>query len=70
MSYDYKPMYLPCGGRAIFDEGSGIGYRCEDCMAMLGSIGQPRSCKEKEDQYRAWEKLGGKGWDYQEGRPK
>lgn len=74
MSFYYEeveaPMYLPCGGRAVFDEASGISYRCEDCGAVVGSIGQLRSCVEEADKYKAWEKLGGKGWDYQKGTVK
>lgn len=63
------PMKLPCGGIAYFDEGSGIGYRCENCMAVVGSVGQPRECKEEAEKYKAWEKLGGKGWNYKKGCP-
>ena len=60
------PMRLPCGGTAYFDESSGISYRCE-CGAVVGSIGMPQSCKDEADKYRAWEAIGGKGWDYFEG---
>lgn len=59
-----KGINLPCGGQAVFDEGSGIGYRCTHCFAMVGSIGQPRSCKEEAEKYEAFKALGGKGWDY------
>ncbi len=59
----YDPMYLPCGGTAYFDVDSGISYRCE-CGAVVGSIGQPQRCKDESDKWRAWEALGGKGWDY------
>lgn len=55
---------LPCGGRAYFDESSGIAYRCEDCMAVVGSIGQPQSCKDAAQKYENWKALGGEGWDY------
>lgn len=65
---EFKPMYLPCGGVAYFDDGSGYGYRC-DCGSVVGSIGQPQSCKDKEQKYESWKKLGGKGWDYFEGEP-
>ncbi len=58
------PMYLPCGGTAYFDDSSGISYRCDHCMAVVGSIGQPQSCKDEEQKYLNWKKLGGKGWDY------
>ena len=55
---------LPCGGLAEFDEGAGFGYRCWDCMAVVGSIGQPQHCKEEAKKWDNWELLGGKGWDY------
>ena len=64
------PMYLPCGGRAVFDVPSGCAHRCEDCMAVVGSVGQPRRCKEEAQKYENWEVLGGKGWDYTKGEPK
>lgn len=65
-----KPMYLPCGGTAYFDEGSGCSYRCEDCMATVGSIGQPRSCKEEADKWDTYKAHGMWEWDYQEGGSK
>ncbi len=57
-------MELPCGGKATFCVEAGYGYRCMDCMAVVGSIGQPKRCKEEAEKYRNWEKLGGKGWNY------
>lgn len=73
MEYEFEfntqPMLLPCGGTAYFDESSGIGYRCEDCMAVVGSIGQPQHCKEQAQKYKNWERLGGQGWDYIKGEP-
>jgi len=62
----FNPMYLPCGGTAYFDESSGISYRCE-CGSVVGSIGQPQSCKDEAAKWDNWEHLGGKGWDYFEG---
>ena len=62
-----KPMYLPCGGTAYFDVDSGISYRCEVCMAVVGSMGQPRECKEEANKYEHWKALGGKGWNYEKG---
>jgi len=59
-----KVMKLPCGGIASFDHSSGISYRCEDCGAVVGSIGQPRECKEEAMKYDLLKELGGKGWDY------
>ena len=63
-------MYPPCGGRAEFDYGAGHSYRCEDCGAVLGSIGQPRTCTDEAQKYLNWQKLGGKGWDYERGEEK
>lgn len=57
-------MKLPCGGIAYFDEDSGISYRCELCGAVVGSIGQPQSCKDEMTKWDNWVALGGKGWDY------
>lgn len=65
MTYDFVDlMRLPCGGTAYLDESSGISYRCEDCMAVVGSIGQPQRCKDEAKKWDVWETLGGKGWDY------
>jgi hypothetical protein len=41
-----------------------MGYRCESCFAMVGSIGQSRHCQDVANEYKIAEKLGGKGWDY------
>lgn len=61
----YDPMRLPCGGTAYFDEGGGgYGHRCEDCGAVVGSIGQPQHCKDEMTKWKNWAKLGGKDWDY------
>ena len=63
-SYHPQLMELPCGGKAEFDHGAGYGYRCLDCMAVVGSMGQSKHCQEEQEKYRNWEKLGGKGWEY------
>lgn len=60
-------MKLPCGGIAIFDESSGISYRCEYCGAVVGSIGQPRSCKEERAKWDAYEQAGMWKWNYKTG---
>lgn len=57
------PIKLPCGGRAWFDHGSGISYRCE-CGATVGSIGMPQHCKEEAEKWDMIKALGGEGWDY------
>ena len=46
----YKLPQMPCGGTPIFDESSGISYRCDVCFAVIGSIGQPRDCVERNKQ--------------------
>lgn len=61
-------QYLPCGSRATFDHGSGYSYRCDDCWAVVGSIGQPQQCKDEADKYKALQILGSKvRWNYEEG---
>ena len=64
--YLYDPMHLPCGGTAYFDDSAGYGFRCE-CGSVVGSIGQPQSCKDEAQKYDNWKKLGGKGWNYRKG---
>lgn len=63
------PLHLPCGGTARFDESSGISYRCEDCGAVVGSMGQSQSCKDEANKWENWKQLGGKGWNYRKGKP-
>jgi hypothetical protein len=73
MEYDFEfntqLMHLPCGGTAHFDTASGIGYRCEVCMAVVGSMGQPNECKEEMKKWENWAKLGGQDWLYFKGQP-
>lgn len=66
---DDKPLRLPCGGIAYYDDGSGISHRCIICDATFGSIGMPQSCKDEASKWANWKKLGGVGWDYFHGRP-
>lgn len=61
-------IFLPCGGTAYFDHGSGISYRCETCFAVVGSIGQSQRCADEAQKWRNVEALGGKGWDYKTGK--
>jgi hypothetical protein len=60
-------LYQPCGGVAEFD--GDYSYRCHDCMAVIGSMGQPSACKEEAQKYDMLKALGGKGWDYVNGTP-
>lgn len=49
---DHVPDRLPtmkCGGTPEFDHGSGYAYRCNYCGAVIGSMGQPKECKEMND---------------------
>jgi len=42
------PSILPtmnCGGTPVFDQESGMSYRCDLCFAVIGSIGQSDECK-------------------------
>ena len=67
---DYPPhpmdlMLLPCGGIAEMDyESTCFSYRCQHCLAVVGSIGMPRTCKDEMDKWDNWEALGGQGWNY------
>lgn len=70
MTSNLRPMHLPCGGRAVFDESSGISYRCEDCFSVVGSIGMHSDCRDEMKKWESWESLGGQGWDYELGEPK
>ena len=64
-------QYLPCGNRATFDHASGMSYRCDTCGAVVGSIAQPRECKEEAKKYDVLKALGGKAyWDYESGEEK
>lgn len=65
-----QPIFLPCNALAIFDVPSEMGYRCTQCFAMVGSIGQPQQCKDEADKWKNLEAMGGKGWDYRLGQQK
>ena len=65
---EYWPRHLPCGGVAEFDHSSGISYRCEMCNAVVGSVGQPRSCKEEAEKWEAYEQAGMWRWDHSTGQ--
>lgn len=60
-------LRLPCGGTALFD--GDFSYRCMDCFAVIGSIGQPRECVDEAKKYDNWKEMGGKGWNYTKGEP-
>ncbi len=60
------PEFLPkmaCGGTPRWDYDTECSYRCEDCFAVPGSIGQSQTCKDiNTDEYnrqKEWEMLGG-----------
>ncbi len=61
-----QTIFLPCGGVAHFD--GDFSYRCEDCFAVVGSIGQSDHCQEESAKWKTLKALGGKGWDYEKGR--
>lgn len=63
-NYHVSQIKLPCGSIALFDADAGYGYRCTDCFAVVGSIGQPKECVEEAKKYDTWKRLGGKGWNY------
>lgn len=31
----------PCGQRAVWDAASGMGYICQYCLCVVGSVGSP-----------------------------
>jgi len=58
---DTKPIVLLCGSVAYFDHNSSsYSYRCDNCGAVVGSIGMPRACKELYDMEEVVDKLKGK----------
>ena len=61
-------LHLPCGATAYFDEQSGYSYRCESCMATVGSIAQPQQCKDVAFLIKAEAALSGKKWNYNTGK--
>ena len=67
-AFDGTPVplyqYLPCGNRATFNHASGMSYRCDQCWAVVGSIGQPRECKDEAEKWDMIKAMGGEGWDY------
>lgn len=40
---------MNCGGVPVFDRESGMRYRCDKCWAVIGSVGQPQSCKDMNE---------------------
>ena len=58
---DIKPIVLLCGSVAYFDQSSSCySYRCEECGAVVGSVGMTRECKELYDMEKVVDKLKGK----------
>jgi hypothetical protein len=62
-----RRIILPCVAVAIQEE---FCYRCINCNAVVGSIGQPKECREESEKYKTLYALGGKGWDYKLGEQK
>lgn len=60
----YKRIKLPCGAIAEFD--GDFSFRCWNCFAVVGSIGQPQECKDEAKQYELMKALGGKGWTHED----
>lgn len=62
-------IHLPCGGTAHFCYEAGYGHRCEDCFAVVGSIGQPSHCANEMKKYSVVLKELGSNiiWDYTRG---
>jgi hypothetical protein len=56
-------LYLPCNSVAHYD--GDFSYRCENCFAVIGSVGQPNHCVEIANKYKMFEKMGHQGWDYE-----
>ena len=67
---DRQYIFLPCAAVAVFDVPSEMGYRCMQCDAMVGSVGQPQRCREEAEKWKTIEALGGSGWDYAVGEQK
>jgi hypothetical protein len=64
-----KHIFLPCAALAYFDEDSGISYRCRQCNAVVGSVGQPDQCQTLANKWKTLKMLTGKGWNYTIGEP-
>jgi hypothetical protein len=63
MSFDGTPVperlpMMNCGGTPEWDYPSQMSYRCDTCMAVIGSIAQPNICKIvnsiKEGKFYNW----------------
>lgn len=61
-------LHLPCGSTARQDFSAEFSYRCDNCGAVPGSIGQPLHCRELTKKYEMWKTVGGKGWNYKTGK--
>jgi hypothetical protein len=64
----HNTIHLPCGASATFCYEAGFGHRCNNCWAVVGSIGQPRECVEATNKYKVLKMLGSNVvWDYEKG---
>lgn len=55
-----QPIKALCGNTAYFDWSSGCAHRCEECGAVIGSVGMPRECKALYEMEEVVNKLKGK----------
>jgi hypothetical protein len=62
-----RRIILPCLAVAFQEE---FCYRCIDCNAIVGSVGQPNQCQKESEKYKMLNAMGGKGWDYEVGEQK
>lgn len=55
-----REINLLCEQVAEFDFGSGYGYRCTTCNAVIGSTGMPKNCATLYAMQNVVDKLKGK----------
>ena len=54
------PIELLCGSSASFDVSSEYAHRCDNCGAVVGSVGMPSRCKELYDMEEVVARLNGR----------